>query len=265
MKLNKLYNIWTCLLLTFLMYSCKDYDSIYTGQNEQQSKVFHGTLLEYLEKGDPDLGIHFDSMMLVINGIPGMRDSLSNPNADVTVFAVPNPCFEESFKRLNDFRSMNSKGKGVYIKDLLIEPFVVIEKLPGATPEADSIIIEHPYDYRLQLDSMFCKYIFKGQLTTDALKEYPSGIDEDAFKYNYRMNLLSRRLNASGIEQMGKKELFLSDKNNSQLNSKWDRSTVQSLDIKTSNGIIHILTNGHEFSFSKLISRFQNYGNEYIY
>lgn len=264
--MNKiLNNAWVTALLLLLMTSCKDYESAFTGVREKGGVRFNGTILDFLEQSDEQYGVRFDSMLVVINGIPGLRDSLQKPSAGLTVFAIPNRCFEEAFDRLNNYRNIKQKGQAIYLSDLLIEPFTVIEKQPGETPEADSIIIEHHYDYRLQLDSMISKYIFRGNLYSDSLAVYTNGLEVQDFKFDYRMHLFYERQNASGIADMGRRRLVLSDRNNTQLSENWDRSETSVIDIGTSNGYIHILNDGHEFSFSKMISRFQNYGNEYIY
>ena len=79
------------------------------------------------------------------------------------------------------------------------------------------------------------------------------------------MHVLFQRQFASGIENMGQRRIILSDKNGTQLDEMWDRSETQAIDIQTHNGYVHVLVNGHEFGFSKLIANFQNYGNEYIF
>jgi hypothetical protein len=249
------------IVLATLMASCKDYDSLYTDVQLAGETEFNGTILDYLEQD----GSQFDSMMVVINGIPGLRDSLQHTSASLTVFAIPNSCFREAISRLNNYRQAKQKGTDIYLRDLMIEPFTVIEKLPGATPTDDSIIIEHPYDYRLQLDSLVSRYVFRGALNSEFLTAYADGMHNQDFQFNYRMHIQFEQQNASGIEGMGRRRLILSDENNTQLAANWDRSESQTIDIKTKNGYIHILNPGHEFGFSKLISQFQNYGNEYIY
>jgi len=262
-KILKTIGIIIACIMLFV--SCKDYDSPYTEVQMAGVTEFDGTILDFLEKGGNQFGLEFDSMMVVVNGIPGLKDSLQQASTDLTVFAVPNGCFQEAITRLNNYRHVKGKGDDIYLKDLLIEPFVVIEKLPGETPEADSIIIEHPYDYRLQLDSLVSRYIFRGTLNTDSLQTYVDGLHTQDFQFNYRMHIQYERQSASGVTGMGGRRLVLSDKNGTQLATKWDRSETQAIDIKTKNGYVHILNNGHEFGFSKLISEFQNYGNEYIY
>lgn len=253
--------LFCCLCL---LIGCKDYKSEFTDVSIQDEKVFNGSIIEFLEKGDPDLNLHFDSMLVVINGIPGLRDSLEKTTAPKTVFAVPNTCFQEAMLQLNNYRQAKNRGKVLSLQDLLIEPFVVIEEKQGPTPDS-IIVIEHPYDYRLQLDSLVSHYIFQGNINATSLVDYPTGLHTKDYKFSYLMHILFERRQASGIEQMGKKRLILSDKNNTQVDASWNRSETQVIDIKTSNGYIHVLTDGHEFGFSKMIANFQNYGNEYIY
>lgn len=261
-------NIWKnmglicCALMLFA--ACKDYDSEFTNVTVEDDIVFNGTILDFLEQGDPARGLAFDSMLVVIEGIPGLRDSLTQTTNPKTLFAVPNACFQEAMLRLNNYRDTKQLGRDLVLEDFLIEPFVVIEEQEG--PTADSIIIiEHHYDYRLQLDSLVSRYIFDGAIRTDVLTEYLNGLNTQDHKFAYLMHILYQRQFASGIEQMAKRQLVLSDKNGTQREEGWSQSNTQLIDIRTNNGYVHVLTNGHEFGFSKLITNFQNYGNEYIY
>lgn len=268
MKMKAIMNIWKnigiicCALSLFV--ACKDYESEFTATFTADETVFNGSILEFLEQGDPAHGLRFDSMLVVINGIPGLRDSLAKTTEEKTVFAIPNACFQEALLRLNNYRQTKAKGKELSLRDFLIEPFVVIEEQTGPTPDS-IVIIKHPYDYRLQLDSLVSRYIFSGSYDTQILAEYTNGLNSQDFKFGYLMHILFERQYASGIEQMGRKRLIISDKNQTQLIEAWDRGETQAIDIRTNNGYIHVLSNGHEFGFSKLIANFQNYGNEYIY
>lgn len=268
MKMKAIMNVWknigiTCCVLT-LFVACKDYESEFTDMSAVDATVFSGSTLEFLERGDTDLELRFDSMLVVINGIPGLRDSLAKTTGEKTVFAIPNACFQEAMLRLNNYRETKERGRKLGLRDFLIEPFVVLEEQQG--PTSDSItIVEHHYDYRLQLDSLISRYIFRGSFDTQSLAEYNNSVHTQDFKYSYLMHILFERQYASGIENIGRRRLILSDKNYTQLEEVWDRSETQAIDIRTNNGYIHVLSNGHEFGFSKLIANFQNYGNEYIY
>lgn len=252
-------------LIGALFVSCNDYDSAYTDVSTTADEtVFNGSMLEYLEQGDPELGVAFDSLLFIINNIPGLRDSLAQTNSPKTIFAVPNSCFQEAMLRLNNYRAEKERGSPLSLSDFMIEPFVVIEEQPGPTPDS-TIIIEHHYDYRLQLDSLVSRYVLEGDVSTGNLLDYPDGLDSRDFKFSYLMHVLFQRQFASGIENMGQRRLIFSDKNGTQLAEVWDRSETQAIDIRTNNGYVHVLADGHEFGFSKLIANFQNYGNEYIY
>jgi hypothetical protein len=263
MKVLKYIGVIGCALS--LLMACKDYDSEFTDISVSDATIFNGSVLEYLEQGDAELGLRYDSMLAVINGIPGLRDSLEKTSEPRTVFAIPNACFQEAMLRLNNYRKIKARGRELSLQDFLIEPFVVIEEQEGERPEDPPTIIEHPYDYRLKLDSLISRYIFRGSFDTQVLAVYNGGLNTQDFKFSYMMHILFERQYASGIQGTGKRRLKLSDKNGTQLREAWDRSDTQAIDIRTNNGYIHVLSNGHEFGFSKLIANFQNYGNEYIY
>lgn len=251
-----------CSLMLFM--ACKNYDSEFTEVTMDDNTIFNGSILDFLEQGDPSRRLTFDSMLLVIDGIPGLRDSLTQTSNPKTVFAIPDVCFQEAMAQLNNYRESKQLGRELALEDFLIEPFVVIEEQQGPTPDS-IVIIEHHYDYRLQLDSLISRYIFEGDIETQGLTEYLNGLHTQDHKFSYLMHVLYQRQFASGIEQMARRRLILSDKNGTQREEMWDRSETQAIDIRTNNGYVHILNNGHEFGFSKLIANFQNYGNEYIY
>jgi hypothetical protein len=253
--------VFVGLYCVLMAVSCNDYDSPYTENMDVASK-YDGTLLEYLEEGSPTLGVYFDSMLVVINSVPGMRELLDKDGEEYTIFAIPNESFEEAINRLNLYRINNNRGGKIFLNDLLIDPFVVTEEIPNEEAPGNPIIIEHRYDYRLQMDSLLCRYIYNGSFNSAVIKDNTTGLNAESFKYRYVMNIEYKRLPASGIENVGNQQLILSDMNDSQITEKWDRSNAQWIDIRTKNGYIHILSTGHEFSFSELISRFQNYGNE---
>src|SRR5690606_39985123 len=63
-----------CSLMLFM--ACKNYDSEFTEVTMDDNTIFNGSILDFLEQGDPSRRLTFDSMLLVIDGIPGLRDSL---------------------------------------------------------------------------------------------------------------------------------------------------------------------------------------------
>lgn len=259
--MNK-FKILLGVLALIFFYACKDYESIAPNTSIEIEK-YDGTLLEYLSDAENNrLRQKFDSMLVVINGIPGLKEQLEKEDEFYTVFAVPNVSFERAFVQLNDYRAQNKLGGQLSFDDLLIEPFTVEHTIEeGSKP----IIIINKYDYRSQVDSLFCRYIIPGEYTTDVIQKEKGGISIESFKNRYLMNLSCSYGSASGIVNEGARVFEFSDMNDSQLKEIWKTTNVVWQDIHTRNGVIHILTNEHNFSYGKFINYFQNRGNEFEY
>lgn len=245
------------------MISCQDYDTLYSDSGVKVNKS-DSTILGYLSESDTILNFRFDSMMVVINGIPGLKDSLEKAGVDYTVMAIPNECFQTAIKNLNDYRQTHSLGEGIYLKDLLIEPFIVkdtIIKVINATTK-DTTIVSTVYDYRKDLESLLCRYIFRGIYDFNMISSNSGGLSVDCYKYEYMMNMKCGHYAASGVLNGGVKYFIFSDRNNTQLMDSWIKSKIERIDLHVKNGLIHVLSTGHEFGFDDFISQFKNYGNE---
>jgi len=263
----------TCIILGCVV-SCEDYDSPYYKDTAEVTS-FKGTVLDYLSAGDPTYNLHFDSMMVLINGIPGLRDTLAQDSAEFTIFAVPNECFQSAINALNQYRKNNSKDSLICcLKDFLIEPFTVVDTLivPEVTDEegtivtpADTTLVKTKYDYRGQMDSLICRYIFRGKYDSELISENTNGLVIPDIKYGYNMNVAYEQLPATGLLDAGIRRFIFSDMNGSTLETNWTSTYTyykQALDLQSDNGIIHLVTPGHEFGFDHFVSFFQNYGYE---
>src|SRR5690606_26873594 len=78
-------------LIAALFVSCKDYDSAYTDVSTTAAgTIFNGSMLEYLEQGDPELGVAFDSLLFLINNIPVLGDEMKQEKNPKNIFYFPN-------------------------------------------------------------------------------------------------------------------------------------------------------------------------------
>jgi hypothetical protein len=248
--------------LSSYLISCQDYESYSSDTDTVAVGTYPGTVLDYLSAGDAGLEVRFDSMMLLIENIPGLKDSLTKPERDYTLIAIPDECFHTVISNLNTFRGKTNRGKNLYLKDFFIKPFTVTDTIPPATSEDDSTYVYRDFDYRKDMENVICKYIFRGSYDTEAISEETiNGLSLQSFN-DYFMNMEYERQPASGLIHGGRRRLTFSDMKGSQLQEKWIRSAVQKVDMYANNGVIHVLSTGHEFGFDEFISIFQNYGNE---
>ncbi len=102
-------------------------------------------------------------------------------------------------------------------------------------------------------DTLLKRYIISGVVNSDSLN-YADGVDLITMSYGYEMNGKRTEENASGIVDGGPFQILYSDKNNSRFIKDWSRSLTQTIDIKTANGMVHVLEDRHLFGFNSFIS-----------
>lgn len=243
--------------------SCQDYEAV--SQPAVVAKTYDGTLLDYLSEGNAGPDIRFDSLLYLIDRLPGLKDSLSSPSGNLTLFVVPDRSFELSLKTLNSYRESYKLGKALSLRDFMIEPFTVTDtviKYPG-TSFADTTYVDRKYDYRGQVDSLVCRYIFSQGISTDSIIALGGDGELESLKYERNMYMTSARGTASGASDLGLKYLNLIETNNSKLQAQWVTAAVSEMDIKATNGWIHVISPRHEFGFNEVLKKFKDYGNEY--
>lgn len=198
---------------------CKKDDTWYN--YDKETSVFNGNSYQYLQQG----GGLFDSMLLVIDRLTGLKDSLTS--RQVTLFAVNNNSFDLAMKNLNLRRA----------------------NMVPALPPLHLATLDST-----QLDTLACRYILRGLYNTDRVVNNADGILAPNIKYGYNMNLLYKRVNAAGYEGGGPQQLFFSDPKQTPFEVFWVTTKTQIVNVKTSNGIVHVLSSGHDFGF----------GNEFV-
>jgi hypothetical protein len=202
-----------------LLAGCKKDDTYYN--YDKETSVFDGNSYQYLQKG----GGLFDSMLLVIDRCTGLKDSLVS--GKVTLFAINNNSFNLAMRNLNLRRATMAPARP-----------------PLSLATLDST----------QLDTLACRYILNGLYATERVVDNADGIQAPTIKYEYQMNLLYERVNAAGYEGGGPQQLFFSDPKQTPFEVFWVTTKTQIVNVKTTNGIVHVLSSGHDFGF----------GNEFV-
>ena len=200
--------------------SCSKSDSPYYDY-ENQVQSFNGTALAYL-KAQP--AGTFDSLLLVLNRFPDLEDSLTNQQ--VTLFAPVNENFEAALKYLN--LSLKAEGEA---------------PLTLSTVDAD------------QLDTLICRYIIRDVKTTNDYIQELDGLPLMSIKFNYPMHARYVKLSASGFVQGGASSLDFSNPFGSDLVKDWITSRATTVNIKTNNATINILSPTHNFGFDEFTDR----------
>ncbi|MGN6402114.1 MAG: fasciclin domain-containing protein [Flavisolibacter sp.] len=177
---------------------------------------FSGDALEYLQS-QPGV---YDSMLLAINRITGLADTLRSE--EITVFAVSNRSFTVALQNINQAR----------LDSIPSMPPVFISTIDSAT-----------------LDTFLCRYILRGHATSDSLINFTDGRLYPSIRYSYPMQMQYSQTNASGFKNGGPKAITFSDPKNSIFTRYWVRVNTITVDIKTSNAIVHLLPPNHDFGF----------------
>jgi hypothetical protein len=203
------------VVITITVSSCKKGDDTYKNY-QTTAGSFNGNALAYLQS-QPGV---YDSMLLVINRLKDMPQLISS--GDITLFAASNRSFSLALQNINQARK---------------------DSVPAMSPISLSQIDS------ATLDTFFCRYILVGKVNTDSLEGYTDGRLFPSMRYNYNMQAQLSTTNASGFLNGGPKAITFSDPRNSIFTRNWIRVNTITVNIKTSNAIVHLLPPGHDFGF----------------
>lgn len=206
----------TCFL------ACEKGNDFYYDYTEE-AEVFDGTILKYLES-KPET---YDSLLLVLDRFPELREKLNQASDTLTLFAPTNRSFSLAVDALNTTRALTNRSP-LYLEDVPI----------------------------VDLDSMICRYVFEDLIDIEELRPVIDGLNIDSYKYGYRMHAQYDVLSASGIVGGGQQQIIFSDINNSIFQRYWQNINTTAVDIRTTNGVIHVLSSGHDFGFNKFAAKF---------
>lgn len=248
---------------------------------------YDGTIYDYLQNDDPALGVTYDSLLYLLNysdegsmvplKFAELKACLQDEEGQYTFMAVPDSCFRSALKSLNRFRRLNkltitegdipedaAEAEKNAIGDLTLEKLLnyhkEIERVDEKKPEQKNTDI---YEYKASLDSMLCRYMTLGAYDTESLSRITSAEGKIIQGlYSYRMNLIYKRLPASGLVGGGPKNITFYDMRNTLEMTRWESTKVLWTDIYAKNGVIHVLVPQHEFGFGDFIHYFRNIGHE---
>lgn len=209
--------------------SCSKQDSPYYDYQNTTTN-FNGNIYEFLQS---QKGV-FDSLLKVIDATPGFKDTLSN-GKNLTFFAPPNNCFTNALDNLNAYFATFTGITGYKFPPVYLNN---IDTMPD-------------------IDTLMARYIFNGSYPTDSLIVYGTdGLTLSSLKYEYKMNLAYQRNTATGYQNGGPQFINFTDLDNSLSSAFWVTVPTISVNIKTNNGIVHILKDSHSFGFNDFIDRF---------
>lgn len=275
--MNKLLSIACGFLGALIMMSCMDATIVEADMSQMEDmgiSHFDGTIYEYLEQGDSKLKVTFDSLLYLLNyddpdaheplKFKELKACLQDEQGEYTLFAVPDSCFRLALQRLNRYRRLNRLDE--IEKDLCLEKLLDYHKEIEREPESvHTPAVIDVYEYKQALDSLSCRYVARGDYSTEALASASvseSGQIVRTIFYEYRMYVQYERKPASGLVGAGVKNLTFYDMQNTLQRDVWIPTNALWTDVLTKNGIIHVLTPEHEFGYGMFIHSFKNLGNE---
>lgn len=159
--------------------------------------------------------------MKAIDRVPALKSYLQNSSNSLTFFAVENKSFEIAIDKMNAVRVSNGQSK------------LYISNMKGLEP-------------------LLNRYAFNDKFLSNDVKVVLDVIMIHSLNDNYRMHA-NYRLKEDDKSKSPTIYLEFSDTNNSLYNVEWDKSETSAVDKVLQNGVVHILTNHHEFGFGKLI------------
>jgi hypothetical protein len=205
------------LLVVMLLLAACTKDGGFHNAPENDTK-FTGNTYDYL-KSKPGV---YDSLIAIVDRM-GLKPMLTDSN--ITLFAVTNPSFQLAINNLNTLRRQSDKDP------------LFLANIDG-----------------VQLDTMASYYIIRGKRTTDSLV-LQDGLDLSSVRFGYPMHGKVIKISASGHTEGGPEVIEFSNTKRSKFIRYWSTATTGSNNIKTKNGIVHVVSPDHIFGFDEFVSR----------
>src|SRR5699024_1190064 len=106
-----------------------------------------------------------------------------------------------------------------------------------------------------ELDTLMYRYVIGGLVNTDSIGQLADGVTVESLKYDYLMQLQHFHKSSSGYHEGGPESLEYCVRHESILERDWGEATTNTVDIKTNNSYVHILSPGHGFGFGQIVTR----------
>ncbi|WP_214073648.1 hypothetical protein [Mucilaginibacter sp. dw_454] len=183
----------------------------------------------------------YDSLLLLVNTFPGMKTILTD--STVTLFAPSNASFQIAVQNLNVIRKNAGQGP-VYLAQLATGAKGTVGAQAIAKAQRDSA----------NLDTMVSKYIIRGLYVANDFA-IGDGQTINSVRGGYPMHGQRIFANAEGFENGGVEAINFANTKRSLFVSFWSLTQTTSVNIKTKNGIVHLLSPDHVFGFDEYVSR----------
>jgi hypothetical protein len=235
MKKSNFYSRFlVAALLPALMFQvgCKT-ETIYTNA-EPVNNSTDLTTYAYL-KSKPGV---YDSLLFLVDKL-GLQKTLED--STVTTFAPSNLSFQIAIKNLNEVRKSQNKPS-VFLKDIVSGLSLLPKDLPKAKADLSHI------------DTMTARYIIRRQFLSS---DFSVGDGQTILSVRHGYPMHGQRLyaDAQGWQNGGSEIIEFANTKRSVFVPNWSKTTTSSVNIKSKNGIIHLLRPDHVFGFDEFVRR----------
>ncbi len=211
---------------------CKTEDTY--KKSEPVNNTTSSNTYEYL-KSKPGV---YDSLIFLVDKL-GLQKTLTD--STVTLFAPSNLSFQIAIKNLNEIRRAQGKPS-VYLKDIVSGTSLLAKDKAKATADLAHI------------DTMTSRYIIRKEfLSTDF--SVGDGQTITSVRSAYPMHGQRLYADAQGWQNGGSEVIEFANTKRSVFVPNWSKTTTTSVNIKTKNGIVHLLRPDHVFGFDEFVRR----------
>jgi len=195
------------------------------------------TTYEYLKS---KTGV-YDSLLMLVDKFDGMKQILTD--STVTLFAPANSSFKLAVDNLNTVLKANGGDGPVYLNQIAVGAAGLTNRNAIAKAKRDSAA----------LDTLVSKYIIRGAHEANDFA-IGDGRTVNAVRGGYPMHGQQTFSVAEGFEKGGVQSIEFADTKRSIFVSKWSKTQTTSVNIKTKNGYVHLLSPDHIFGFNEYVS-----------
>ncbi|MGY4384387.1 putative surface protein with fasciclin (FAS1) repeats [Pedobacter sp. UYP24] len=189
---------------------------------------------EYL-KSKPGV---YDSLIFLVDKL-GLQTTLTD--STVTLFAPSNLSFQIAIKNLNEIRRTQGKPS-VYLKDIVSgKALLAKDQLKAAADLA-------------HIDTMTSRYIIRKEFLSSDFS-VGDGQTITSVRSSYPMHGQRLYADAQGWQNGGSEVIEFANTKRSVFVPNWSKTTTTSVNIKSKNGIIHLLRADHVFGFDEFVRR----------
>jgi uncharacterized surface protein with fasciclin (FAS1) repeats len=182
----------------------------------------------------------YDSLLLLVDKM-GIKKTLTD--STVTVFAPSNSSFQIAIANLNIVRKTNGLTP-IYLTQLAAGDKAVANIKLKAKAKQDSIM----------LDTLVSQYIIRKKYLAN---DFAVGDGQfiAAVRGGYPMHGQRIYADAQGFQNGGSEIIEFANTKRSLFVDRWKKATTTSVNIETTNGIVHLLRPDHPFGFEDFVSR----------